>query len=159
MTRRTVVIAPDSFKGSARAADAARAIARGWGRVRPDDELLLVPMADGGEGTLDAFATAVPGVRRMPVTVTGPDGAPTPAAWLLLPDGTGVVELASTSGIELLGERRTPWEASTRGFCEAIAAALAYGVRRRRRSRPAARARRRAGGRRSSTRRRGRRLV
>ncbi|RXZ67299.1 glycerate kinase, partial [Agromyces albus] len=62
-----IVVAPDSFKGTASAADAAAALARGWHAVRPDDELVLRPMADGGEGTLDAFAAAVPGARRMPV--------------------------------------------------------------------------------------------
>lgn len=126
----TVVIAPDSFKGTLRAADAARAIADGWAGERPDDPILLRPMADGGEGTLDAFALAHPSAVRMPVTVTGPDGSPRAASWLLLPDGTGIVELASTSGIELLGERRMPWDAGTRGFGEAIAAALDHGVER-----------------------------
>lgn len=126
----SVVFAPDSFKGSISAASAARALAEGWARERPRDDVVLRPMADGGEGTLDAFATAVPGARRMPLVVTGPDDARTDAAWLLLPDGTGVVELASTSGIELLGHRRLPWHAHTRGFGEAIAAALDHGVTR-----------------------------
>jgi len=111
------------------AADAARALAEGWRAARPADELVLRPMADGGEGTLAAFADAVPGAQRMPVRVTGPDGATVASAWLLLPDGTGVVELACTSGIELLGGRRLPWDAHTRGFGEAIAAALDHGVR------------------------------
>ena len=115
----TVVIAPDSFKGTIGAAAAAEALAAGWRRERPDSELRLMPMADGGEGTVDAFAAAVPGAQRMPVTVTGPE------------DGR-VVELANTSGIELLG---TPpllhaFDAHTRGFGEAIAAALAHGVSR-----------------------------
>ncbi|HET6301877.1 glycerate kinase [Microbacterium sp.] len=133
---RTIVIAPDSFKGSIAAADAAEALAEGWASVRPADRIVLRPMADGGEGTLDAFAAAVPGARRMPVTVTGPDGLATDAAWLLLPAtadepwGVGVVELASTSGIELLGARRLPWDADTTGFGEAIAAALDHGVTR-----------------------------
>lgn len=133
---RTIVIAPDSFKGSIAAADAAEALAEGWVSVRPADRIVLRPMADGGEGTLDAFAAAVPGARRMPVAVTGPDGVATDAAWLLLPAtadepwGVGVVELASTSGIELLGARRLPWDADTTGFGEAIAAALDHGVTR-----------------------------
>lgn len=123
-----VVIAPDSFKGSIGAAAASAALRRGWRSVRPRDEMVLRPMADGGEGTLDAFAAAVPGATRMPVVVTGPAGTPVEAAWLLLPDGTGVVELATTSGIELLAGRLRPWDASTRGFGEAIAAALDHGV-------------------------------
>ncbi|MFT4050713.1 MAG: glycerate kinase [Microbacterium sp.] len=128
MTR--VVVAVDSFKGSIPAAAAAAALAEGWRRVDPASEVLLRPMADGGEGTLDAFAAAVVGARRMPVTVRGPHGRDVDAAWLLLPDGTGAVELASTSGIELLGDRRRPWDAGTTGFGQAIAAALDHGVRR-----------------------------
>jgi len=122
-----VVIAPDSFKGTADAIEVARALAAGWAAVRPGDELVLMPMADGGEGTLDAFELAVAGARRMPVTVTGPDDRPVSTHWLLLPDGTGVVELANTSGITLLDPLR-PMTAHTSGFGEAIAAALAHGV-------------------------------
>ena len=64
---RTIVIAPDSFKGTIAAADAAQAIAAGWLEERPDDDIRLLPMADGGEGTLEAFATAVPAAERVPV--------------------------------------------------------------------------------------------
>ena len=127
MTR--VVIAPDSFKGTASAADAAAALAAGWRAVRPLDELVERPMADGGEGTLDAFASAVPGARRMPVTVRGPVSEPVETSWLLLPDGTGVVELASTSGITML-DPLEPLDAHSAGFGEAIAAALEAGVER-----------------------------
>lgn len=131
-----VVVALDSFKGSIGAAAASRAVADGWHDVAPDAAVELRPMADGGEGTLDAFAAAVPGARRIPVRVSGPDGTRIDASWLLLPAtpdapaGTGVVELASTSGIELLGERRLPWDADTTGFGQAIAAALDHGVSR-----------------------------
>ncbi|WP_156760660.1 glycerate kinase [Microbacterium karelineae] len=135
MTRR-IVVAPDSFKGSISAADAAVAIAEGWVRAAPGDRFTLRPMADGGEGTLDAFEKAVPGSKRMSVRVTGPAGRAVTAAWLRLPaedglpGGTGVVELASTSGIELLGDDLRPRDASTLGFGQAIAAALDAGVSR-----------------------------
>lgn len=131
---RRIVIAPDSFKGSAAAADVAVAVAEGWVRQAPHDSFVLRPMADGGEGTLDAFEKAVPGSRRTPVRVTGPAGSVVQAAWLRLPatddlpGGTGVVELASTSGIELLGDERRGRDASTLGFGQAIAAALDAGV-------------------------------
>ncbi|NYE21578.1 glycerate kinase [Microbacterium immunditiarum] len=128
MTR--VVFAPDSFKGSVTAASAATALAAGWISVRGDVTAVLRPMADGGEGTLAAFEAAVAGARRMPVTVPGPRGDPVDTAWVLLPDRTGVVELASTSGIELLGDERLPWDADTLGFGQAIAAALDHGVSR-----------------------------
>jgi len=128
-----IVIAPDSFKGTADAASVARAIGEGWASRRPDDEVVLAPMADGGEGTLDAFAAAIPGAQRVPVRVTGPDGREVASAWLRLPDGRGVVELASTSGITLLdaaqaGGGLRGLDADTRGFGEAIRAALAAGV-------------------------------
>jgi glycerate kinase len=124
-----VVFAPDSFKGTASAADAAAALADGWRSVRPADELVVRPMADGGEGTLDAFASAVPGATRMPVRVRGPVSAPVSTHWLLLPGGTGVVELAATSGITLL-DPLEPLDAHSAGFGEAIAAALDHGVHR-----------------------------
>ena len=126
-----VTIAPDSFKGSASAAVVAAALAEGWRTVRPDDTLTLAPMADGGEGTLDAVAAATERSTRMPVTVTGPHGRPVTAEWLLLeePDGsrTGLVELALCSGLELLDEL-APDTAHTIGFGEAIRAALDHGV-------------------------------
>jgi glycerate kinase len=131
-----VVLAPDSFKGSIAAADVVVALAEGWLTVDPGAEMLARPMADGGEGTLDAFAAALPDSIRMPVTVTGPHGSPVAASWLLLPAtdaaprGTGVVELASTSGIELLGGDLRPLDAHSSGFGEAIRAALDHGVSR-----------------------------
>ncbi|WP_108249560.1 glycerate kinase family protein [Planctomonas deserti] len=124
-----VVLAPDSFKGSAAADVAARALAAGWSDERPGDHLVLRPMADGGEGTVDAFALAVPGATRMPVTVLGPDGRDVTCDWLLLPDGTGVVELASASGLTLL-DPLLPRDAHTYGFGQVIAAALDGGARR-----------------------------
>ena len=128
MTGARVVLAPDSFKGSATAAEAARAIAAGWRAVRPQDTLDLRPMADGGEGTLAAFAAAVPEARRMPVVVRGPTDRDVATEWLLLPDGLAVVELAATSGITLLDTPR-PLDAHTYGLGQAIADALRHGVR------------------------------
>lgn len=130
-----VVFAPDSFKGTVTAADAAQALAEGWRTAAPETEIVLRPMADGGEGTVSAFEAAVPGSVRMPVTVDGPAGLPVHASWLLLPSsddaprGTAVIDLASTSGIELLEDLR-PWDADSRGFGQAIAAALDRGVSR-----------------------------
>jgi glycerate kinase len=129
-SRRTVVVAPDSFKGTIGARDAAAALAAGWTDVRPADRVLTLPMADGGEGTLDAFEASIPGAERIPVTVEGPAGVDVRAAWLRLPDGTGVVELAGTSGIELLHGDLRPWDAGTLGFGQAIRAALDAGVSR-----------------------------
>ena len=124
------VIAPDSFKGSLSAHEAADAIADGWRSVRPDDELVLLPQADGGEGTLDAVEAAVTGaVRRSAGLVTGPDGRPVSAQWLELPDGTAVLELAQSSGLPLM-TRPDPVGATTRGLGEVIRSAAESGMTR-----------------------------
>ncbi|GAB2462206.1 glycerate kinase [Conyzicola lurida] len=124
----SIVIAPDSFKGSLSARDVADAIAAGWRSVRPHDSLTLVPQADGGEGTLDAVEAAVPGsVRRGAGLVTGPDGRPTPGEWLELPGGVAVVELAQASGLPLM-RSLDPLGATTRGLGEVIRAALDAGA-------------------------------
>jgi glycerate kinase len=123
-----IVIAPDSFKGSLDAAAAAEAIGSGWRAARPLDEVMLLPQADGGEGTLDAIASAVHGAVLHDVRpVTGPDGRPVDGHWLELPDGTAVVELALSSGLPLMA-RPDPLGATTRGLGEVIAAALDAGA-------------------------------
>lgn len=124
-----VVMAPDSFKGSLGAAAVADALAQGWRLVRPEDDVRTCPMADGGEGTIDAFEAANPTARRMPITVTGPDDQPVPTEFLRFEDGTAVIELAMTSGLGLTNRRR-PLRAHTRGFGQAIAAALDGGAQR-----------------------------
>ena len=75
-----VVVAPDSFKGSIGAAEAAAALAEGWRGARPGDEVVCLPLADGGEGTLQVLAAADPAARWHPVPVTGPGGGTVPAA-------------------------------------------------------------------------------
>src|SRR5512142_1257093 len=97
-----VVIAPDSFKGSLTATAAAEAMARGVRTVFPRAETRLVPIADGGEGTVEALVSATGGTLREAV-VTGPLGAPVTARWGVLGDGaTAVIEMAAASGLSLL---------------------------------------------------------
>lgn len=128
--RSSVVLAPDSFKGTISARDAAASLAEGWLSVLPNDAISALPQADGGEGTLDAVELAVPGSeRQLLASVTGPDGRPVAASWLLLPDGTAVVELAQSSGLPLMA-RLDPLGATTRGLGEVVAAALAMRPRR-----------------------------
>lgn len=124
-----VVVAPDSFKGSLAADDAARALARGWLAHRPGDDVRLVPLADGGEGTVDAFAAALPDAERRTVTVPGPDGRAVSAAWLLLPDGAAVLELAQSSGLPLM-RAPDPLGAHTYGLGAVARAALDAGATR-----------------------------
>ncbi|CAN5596348.1 glycerate kinase [soil metagenome] len=124
----TVAIAPDSFKGTLSAREVAEAIAEGWRSVRPEDELVLVPQADGGEGTLDAVEASEQGaVRRSAGEVTGPDGRPTPGEWLELPEGVAVVELAQASGLPLM-HTLDVMGATSRGTGEVIRRALDAGA-------------------------------
>ena len=126
-----VVIAPDKFKGSLTALEAAEAMARGLSRVDPCAEIDRVPMADGGEGTVAALVAATGGSYR-PVTVTGPLGEPVVASFGLLGDGrTAALEMASASGLWLVPPAlRDPLRATTRGTGELLLAAIQAGARR-----------------------------
>ena len=126
-----VVIAPDKFKGSLTALEAAEAMARGLSRVDPCAEIDRVPMADGGEGTVAALVAATGGSYRT-VTVTGPLGELVAASFGLLGDGrTAVLEMASASGLWLVPPTlRDPLRATTRGTGQLLLAALEAGARR-----------------------------
>nr|WP_204920576.1 glycerate kinase [Microlunatus panaciterrae] len=125
----SVVIAPDSFKGSLSAAEVAAALAEGWLEVRPSDRVRLLPQADGGEGTLDAIEAARPDSRRHWLDgATGPDGRAVRGCWLELDDSTAVVELAQVSGLPLMAEPDA-LAATTTGVGELVAAALDHGCR------------------------------
>jgi glycerate kinase len=121
------IVAPDKFRGSLTAAEAADAMAAGVEAA--GFETRRIPLADGGEGTLDALLAARGGSVRS-ATVTGPLGDPVEAEWALLPDGTGVVEMARASGLSLVEGRNDPLRASTRGTGELINAALRARARR-----------------------------
>ena len=125
-----VVIAPQSFKGSISALDAARAMEEGVLRVVPDAGTVLVPVADGGDGTLETLVEATGGDIRS-ATVTGPIGKPVTAEWGALGDGqTAVIEMARTSGLALLSlAERDPLRATTYGLGEVIREALDAGFR------------------------------
>ncbi len=95
-----IVIAPDSFKDCLPARQVAEAIAQGVRRFVPSATIDLVPMADGGQGTVDAVLASTPGHRQQ-ITVTGPLGEPTPAEFALLHDGEiALFEMACASGLE-----------------------------------------------------------
>jgi glycerate 2-kinase len=124
---RRVVIAPDKFKGSATAAEVAEHLAAGIRRIAPAAELRLLPVADGGEGTVDAAAAS--GFARHEIAVTGPVGNRVRAAFALRGD-TAVVEMAEASGLRQLPEGRlAPLDAGTYGTGELIRAALAAGAK------------------------------
>ena len=125
-----VVVAPQSFKGSISALDAARAMEEGVLRVVPGAGTVLVPVADGGDGTLETLVDATGGEVRS-TTVTGPIGKPVTAEWGALGDGqTAVIEMARTSGLALLSlAERDPLHATTYGLGEVLREALDAGFR------------------------------
>ncbi|MBI2432233.1 MAG: glycerate kinase [Candidatus Hydrogenedentes bacterium] len=126
-----IVVAPDSFKEALSAPAAAHAIAEGWRRVFPDAEIVLAPMADGGEGTMDALLAAAGG-HSVSLAVTGPLGTPVEAEYALLADGrAAVIEMARASGLPLVPPAlRDPRITTTRGTGELLAHALDHGVSR-----------------------------
>ena len=125
-----VVIAPQEFKGSLTAVQTAQAMADGLRRALPDADLILVPMADGGPGTVEALVTVKSG-RWLKTTVRNPLGSPVEAAWGIVDGDTAVIEMAAASGLVLVPEgQRDPRVASTYGTGQIIAAALAVGCRR-----------------------------
>ena len=122
-----VVIAPDKFKGSLTAPEVAQAVANGIAAVAPDAELRLVPVADGGDGTLDAALSGP--FEAAPVTASGPTGKPVETSYARHGD-TAVVEMADVSGLSRLpGGTLEPMGATSRGTGEVIAAALDAGCR------------------------------
>jgi glycerate kinase len=123
------VLAPDSFKESMTAKEVSEAMERGIKKVIPDTECIQVPMADGGEGTVQSLVDATNG-EIVEVEVTGPDGKRIKAMFGLLGDGkTAVIEMASASGIHLIKkEERNPLYTTTYGTGELIKAALDRGV-------------------------------
>jgi len=127
MTDHHVLIAPDKFKGSLDAPGVAERLAAGMRRVVPGLRVTSLPVADGGEGTVDALVHC--GFRRRTATVGGPTGQPVRACYALRGD-TAVVELAQASGLALLPPGvRAPLAASSRGTGELILAALDAGAR------------------------------
>ena len=125
-----IVIAPQAFKGSLSALQAADAIANGAQRVFPDAQLTRVPIADGGDGTLDALINATGGTFHE-AKVTGPLGSPVDARWGVLGDGmTTIIEAAQACGLALLSDNeRDPLTTTTYGVGELIKHALDAGYR------------------------------
>jgi glycerate 2-kinase len=128
-----VLIAPDCFTGTLSAGQAADAIAEGWRRRAPSDELTLVPLSDGGPGFLDVISRAVDGMA-VQITVHDPLGRPVPATILIVDaDGrrTAYLESAQACGLHLLAQdERNPFVTSTYGVGQLIEAAVAEGASR-----------------------------
>ena len=101
-----IIVAPQGFKATLSGLEAARAIARGVSAALPDAETVLAPVADGGDGTLNALVDGTGG-QVFTSTVTGPLGQPVESQWGVMGDGrTAVIEMALASGIALVPQRR-----------------------------------------------------
>ncbi|MFN2543273.1 MAG: glycerate kinase [Actinomycetota bacterium] len=122
-----VLAAPDKFRGTLTAAQAAAAIAEGWRKGRPGDDVEELPLADGGEGTLDTLVAALGG-RVLPAVVTGPLGEPVEATYGVVEgEGLAIVEMARASGLAIVPKAgRDPLRATTRGTGELLLAACRH---------------------------------
>jgi glycerate kinase len=125
-----VLVAPDSFKGSLTSVEVARALAAGWNRARPADEVRLAPLADGGEGTLVAIEAAGGWLWRE-TEARDPLGRPVRARWLARADGrAAVIEMAAASGLSrLAAAERDAVNATTAGTGDLVLAVLDAGIR------------------------------
>jgi len=124
-----ILIAIDSFKGSLTSLEAGQAAAQGALRAFPDAHVDVRPLADGGEGTVDALVSGLSGTLRT-VTVSDPLGRPIAASYGILPGGTAVLEMASAAGLPLLSsDERDPMRTTTYGVGEMIRDAIGQGCR------------------------------
>lgn len=126
-----IVIAPDSYKESLSAAEVAQAIEKGFREIFPDAQYVSMPVADGGEGTVEAMIAATQGTEHS-VWVTGPLGEKVEACWGMSGDGvTAFIEMAAASGLGLVPpEKRNPLITTSRGTGELILQALEHGAKR-----------------------------
>ena len=118
-----ILIAPDSFKGSATSTQVATALADGWKIMRPEDEIVIAPFADGGEGTLDCIESVTPESVRMPIVVQGATGIEHQSSWLLVDSDIALIEMATLCGITTV-DKLDPMGAHSFGLGQAIKAAL-----------------------------------
>ena len=130
MGEMNILIAPDSFKDCLSAIEVASALGRGIQKIIPDVSCILVPMADGGEGTVQSVIDATQG-KRVELKVMDPLMREVDSFYGITGDGeTAVIEMAAASGIELLkGNERDPWITSTFGTGQLIKDALDRGVK------------------------------
>lgn len=129
MEKLKIIIAIDSFKGSATSSEAAYALETGIREVCPDADIRRIPVADGGEGTMDALISSGRG-RIVTVCVHDPLMRPVKANYGILSDHTAVIEMAQASGLTLLSrEERNPLKTSSFGTGELIRDALSRGIR------------------------------
>ena len=122
-----IIIAPDSFKGTMSAVEVCETVKSEFLKIIPDEEIICLPIADGGEGTVDALLFN--GGERISVTVKDPYFNDIESFFGILPDGTAVIEMAAASGLPLVGENKNPLLTTTYGTGQLIKTALDKGCR------------------------------
>lgn len=125
---RKFVLVPDSFKGTLSSAQVCAAMEAGIRAVLPEAEVVSLPVADGGEGSADAFLAALGG-ERVSLPVTGPEGRTLDGFYALLPDGTAVVEMAAAAGLPQVTGDKNPERTTTFGVGELLRHAARRGAR------------------------------
>ncbi len=123
------VLVPDSFKGTLSSTEICTIFSEEIKKVAPEAAIVALPVADGGEGSVDAFLTAMGGEKKF-LTCQGPYGEPMTAFYGLLPDGTAVVEMAAAAGLPLVGDKLDPELTTTYGVGELVAEAVKGGAKR-----------------------------
>ncbi len=125
---KKIILIPDSFKGTMSSSEICNIMKKVILNYFPDADVLSIPVADGGEGSVDAFLSAVGG-RKVLLVVKGPYFEDIPASYGVLPDGTAVIEMAAAAGLPLVGENRSAGKTTTFGVGQLIAHAAKSGCR------------------------------
>ena len=123
-----ILLIPDSFKGTLSSRQVCQSMTRAIQNRLPEVTVRSIPVADGGEGTVEAFLTALGG-QKVTATVCGPHFAPMESAYGLLTDGTAVIEMAACAGLPLVGNKKNPERTTTYGVGQLILDALDKGAR------------------------------
>ena len=122
------VLIPDSFKGTISSVEICRIVSEAIRAQDPEAAICAIPVADGGEGTVDAFLAALGG-EYVEMICKEPYGKDMSAHYAMLPDGTAVIEMAMAAGLPLVGEARNPEKTTTYGVGQMIAHALHNGAK------------------------------
>lgn len=123
---KKIILIPDSFKGTMSSSEVCSIMKKAILNYFPDAKVLSIPVADGGEGSVDAFLSAVGG-KKVPLVVKGPYFEDISAFYGVLPDGTAVIEMAAAAGLPLVGENRSAGKTTTFGVGQLIAHAAKSG--------------------------------
>ena len=125
---KKIVLAPDSFKGTMSALEICRIMSKAIIRSFPRCEVVSIPMADGGEGTVDCFLTSVKG-EKVRLEISGPYFEKTEGFYGILSGGTAVIEMAAAAGLPMVKGKENPGKTTTYGVGQLIADALKKGCR------------------------------